>query len=339
MASFFVHLIMELRFERRLLYLKETFSIAYGNYDKREALLIELSHQKCKGYGECVAIDYYGIDLQSFVLKLKEIQILIESQEIIHPKDFFTFLSNLNLPPFLLSALDCAYWDLFGKLENKSFIELNHLPSDKLVESSITISVGEIDHQIEKIEKSSWNKFKVKCKGLDKNNVEKLLQLSRNIALDSNASFTDEDCIWLQNNPEVQKFSYLEQPTPINNYKILEKEGFANWMADEDCQNLESLDKLTPYYKSINIKLMKCGGLTPALEMIRKARNLNYKIMIGCMTESTVGISAACNLTGLVDYADLDGANLISNDYATGSFVENGKIILSSESGLGIVIK
>lgn len=339
MASFFVHLIMELRFERRPLYLKETFSIAYGNYDKREALLIELSHQKCKGYGECVATDYYRIDLQSFVLKLKEIQTLIESQKIIHPKYFFTFLLNLNLPPFLLSALDCAYWDLFGKLENKSFIELNHLPSDKLVESSITISVGEIDDQIEKIEKSSWNKFKVKCKGLDKNNVEKLLQLNRNIALDSNASFTDEDCIWLQNNPEVQKFSYLEQPRPINNYKILEKEGFANWMADEDCQNLESLDKLTPYYKSINIKLMKCGGLTPALEMIRKARKLNYKIMIGCMTESTVGISAACNLTGLVDYADLDGANLISNDYTTGSFVKNGKIILSTKSGLGIEIK
>ncbi|MDN4012332.1 enolase C-terminal domain-like protein [Chryseobacterium gambrini] len=330
---------MELRFERRLLYLKETFSIAYGNYDKREALLIELSHQNCKGYGECVTIDYYRIDLQSFVLKLKEIQILIESQEIIHPKHFFTFLSNLNLPPFLLSALDCAYWDLFGKLENKSFIELNHLPSDKLVESSITISVGEIDHQIEKIEKSSWNKFKVKCKGLNKNDVEKLLQLNRNIALDSNASFTDEDCIWLQNNPEVQKFSYLEQPRPINNYKILEKEGFANWMADEDCQNLESLDKLTPYYKSINIKLMKCGGLTPALEMTRKARKLDYKVMIGCMTESTVGISAACNLTALVDYADLDGANLISNDYATGSFVKNGKIILSTKSGLGIEIK
>ncbi|WP_241277888.1 enolase C-terminal domain-like protein [Candidatus Chryseobacterium massiliense] len=120
---------------------------------------------------------------------------------------------------------------------------------------------------------------------------------------------------------------------------MLEKQSFANWMADEDCQNLESLDKLTPYYKSINIKLMKCGGLTPALEMIRKARALNYKIMIGCMTESTVGISAACNLTGMVDYADLDGANLISNDYATGSFVKNGKISLSSKPGLGIMIK
>jgi len=330
---------MKLRFELKELHLKETFSIAYGNYDKREVLLIELSHQNGKGYGECVAIDYYQIDLQSFVLKLKEIQSKIESQKIIHPKEFFKFLLSLSLHPFLLSALDCAYWDLFGKLENKSFIELNQLSSENLVESSITISVEEIDKQIQKIEKSSWNKFKVKCKGLDKNNVEKLLQLNRNIALDSNASFTDEDCLWFQENIEVQNFSYLEQPRPINQYKILKKESFANWMADEDCQDLDSLDELIPYYKSINIKLMKCGGLTPALKMIKKARELNYKIMIGCMTESTIGISAGCVLTGLVDYIDLDGGNLISNDYATGNFVENGKIILSKKPGLGIELK
>lgn len=330
---------MELRFELKQLHLKETFSIAYGNYDKRDALLIELSRQNCKGYGECVAIDYYQIDLQSFVLKLKEIQSHIEAQKIIHPKEFFQILFNLNLHPFLLSALDCAYWDLFGKLENKSFIELNQLSSENLVESSITISVGDIDKQIQKIENSSWNKFKVKCKGLNKTHVEKLLELNRNIALDSNASFTDEDCVWLQENAEVQDFSYIEQPRPIDQYKVLNKNGFANWMADEDCQNLNSLDELIPYYKSINIKLMKSGGLTPALEMIKKARELNYKIMIGCMTESTVGISAGCVLAGLVDYADLDGANLISNDYATGNFVENGKIILSRKSGLGIELK
>ncbi|MBW7675148.1 enolase C-terminal domain-like protein [Chryseobacterium chendengshani] len=330
---------MKIKFEPKKLHLKETFSIAYGNYNHRVALLIELSHQNCKGYGECVAIDYYQIDLQSFVLKLKEIQSKIALQKIIHPKEFFKFLFNLKLHPFLLSALDCAYWDLFGKLENKSFIELNQLPSENLVESSITISVADFDKQIQKIEKSSWNKFKVKCKGLNKTHVGKLLQLNRNIALDSNASFTDEDCIWLQERVEVQKFSYLEQPRPIDQYKILKKKGFANWMADEDCQNLASLDKLIPYYKSINIKLMKCGGLTPALAMIKKAKELNYEIMIGCMTESTVGISAGCVFAGLVDYIDLDGANLISNDYATGNYVENGKIILSPKSGLGIELK
>ncbi|KIC62429.1 enolase C-terminal domain-like protein [Chryseobacterium taiwanense] len=330
---------MELRFEIKQLQLKETFSIAYGNYNKREALLVELSYQNYKGYGECVAIDYYKINLSSFILKLKEIQSQIEVHRIIHPKDFFSFLLNLNLHPFLLSALDCAYWDLYGKLENKSFIELNNLPTENLVESSITISVGEIDHQIEKINKSGWNKFKVKCKGLNKGHVEKLLSLDDHIALDSNASFTDEDCSWLQENAEVEKFSYLEQPRPIDHYKILSKNSFANWMADEDCQNIDSLEELVPYYKSINIKLMKCGGLTPALGMIKKARELNYKIMIGCMTESSVGISAGCVLTGLVDFVDLDGANLIANDYATGSTVDNGKIILADKPGLGIHLK
>ncbi|GAB0155651.1 dipeptide epimerase [Chryseobacterium sp. Alg-005] len=330
---------MRINFTIKQLQLKETFSIAYGSYDTRDALLVELSHHNCKGYGECVAIDYYQINLQSFILKLKKIKSRIEVHPIIHPKDFFQFLLKLNLHPFLLSALDCAYWDLFGKLENKSFIELNKIPHENLVESSITISVDHIEEQIRKIEKSPWSKFKVKCKGLDKESVEKLLQLNKNIALDSNASFTDSDCIWLQENAGVQKFSYLEQPRPIDQYKALKKDGFANWMADEDCQNIGSLEELMPYYKSINIKLMKCGGLTTALEMIRKGRESGYKIMIGCMTESSVGISAGCVLTGLVDYADLDGANLISNDYATGNFVEKGRIILSGKPGLGIELK
>ncbi|PIF44037.1 L-alanine-DL-glutamate epimerase-like enolase superfamily enzyme [Chryseobacterium sp. 52] len=330
---------MELYFKLNILQLKETFSIAYGNYDRREALLVELSYLNCKGYGECVAIDYYQINLKDFIIRLQEIKPLLEKHTIIHPKEFFRFLSEMNLHPFLLSALDCAYWDLFGKLENKSFTELNAIPSDNLAESSITISVAEINEQIRKIENSSWSKFKVKCKGLNKDNVEKLLQLNRNIALDSNASFTDEDCLWLQEYEMSSTFSYLEQPRPIDNYKILNKVGFANWMADEDCQDLNSLEELLPYYKSVNIKLMKCGGLTPALEMIRKAKELGYKIMIGCMTESTVGISAGCVLAGLTDFADLDGANLISNDQASGNCVENGKIILSGKPGLGIVLK
>ncbi|MEI3788873.1 MULTISPECIES: enolase C-terminal domain-like protein [unclassified Chryseobacterium] len=327
---------MELNYELKKLQLKETFSIAYGNYDTREALLIELSYLNCKGYGECVAIDYYHIDLKNFIIRLKEIQPLLEKRTVVHPKDFFHFLSTLDLHPFLMSALDCAYWDLFGKLENKSFTELNHIPSGNLAESSITISVADIENQIRKIEKSSWNRFKVKCKGLHEDNIEKLLRLNRNIALDSNASFTDLDCIWLQENENIRQFSYLEQPRPVDQYKVLKKEGFANWMADEDSQDLNSLEELLPYYKSVNIKLMKCGGLTPALEMIIKAKELGYKTMIGCMTESTVGISAGCVLAGLTDFADLDGANLISNDYASGNFVKNGNIILSGKPGLGI---
>ena len=329
---------MQLHFHKTELHLKETFSIAYGNYDKRDALVVKLSHLGKDGYGECVAINYYGINLEDFVLKLKEIQPRIENQKIIHPKEFFAFLEQFQLHHFLLSALDCAYWDLFGKLENKSFSGINQLENKTLAESSITISIAEIDEQIRKIENSSWNKFKVKCNGFNLKNTEKLLNLNRNIALDANASFTKEDCLFIQETSGFQKLMYIEQPLEIGNFGILKNGNSVNWMADEDCQDITFLEKLKPYYSSINIKLMKCGGLTPALEMITEAKKLGYKIMLGCMTESSIGISAGCALAGLLDFADLDGANLISNDYATGSFVDNGKIILSEKPGLGIAL-
>ena len=329
---------MQLHFHKTELHLKETFSIAYGNYDKRDALVVKLSHLGKDGYGECVAINYYGIYLEDFVLKLKEIQPRIENQKIIHPKEFFAFLEQFQLHHFLLSELDCAYWDLFGKLENKSFSGINQLENKTLAESSITISIAEIDEQIRKIENSSWNKFKVKCNGFNLENTEKLLNLNRNIALDANASFTKEDCLFIQETPGFQKLMYIEQPLEIGNFGILKNGNSVNWMADEDCQDFTFLEKLKPHYSSINIKLMKCGGLTPALEMITEAKKLGYKIMLGCMTESSIGISAGCAIAGLLDFADLDGANLISNDYATGSFVDNGKIILSEKPGLGIAL-
>ena len=329
---------MQLHFHKTELHLKETFSIAYGNYDKRDALVVKLSHLGKDGYGECVSINYYGINLEDFVLKLKEIQPRIENQKIIHPKEFFAFLEQFQLHHFLLSALDCAYWDLFGKLENKSFSGINQLENKTLAESSITISIAEVDEQIRKIENSSWNKFKVKCNGFNLKNTEKLLNLNRNIALDANASFTKEDCLFIQETSGFQKLMYIEQPLEIGNFGILKNGNSVNWMADEDCQDITFLEKLKPYYSSINIKLMKCGGLTPALEMITEAKKLGYKIMLGCMTESSIGISAGCAIAGLLDFADLDGANLISNDYATGSFVDNGKIILSEKPGLGIAL-
>jgi L-Ala-D/L-Glu epimerase len=318
--------------------LKEIFAIAYGNYTFREALIITLQSHGEKGYGECTSIDYYNINLNDFQIILDKVKSKIEIQHIDHPNEFYTFLLSLNLPSFLRSALDCAYWDLFGKLEKKSFLEINSINYDKLPESSITISVDSIDKQIKKIENSSWSKFKVKCNQFDENDILKLLQLNKNIALDSNGSFTIEQCIWLENNELITKFSYLEQPmkTGIDNYSGLHSDKFANWMADEDCQSIPDLKDLVPHYKSVNIKLVKCGGLTPALEMISNAKALGFKIMIGCMTESTIGISAGAVLAPLCDYADLDGANLIANDIANGSKINNGKILLSEYHGLGI---
>ena len=327
---------MKLSWQPKKLLLKETFSISYGNYDFRDALLISLSYKDKIGFGECVAINYYGINLDEFIVKLKEIQTKIEAKEIVHPKEFYQFLTSLNLHSFLCSALDCAYWDLYGKLENTSFSQLNYLSSNYLHESSYTISIAFVDEQIQKIQNSDWQKFKVKCNGLDQNYTFKLLETGKQIALDSNTSFSDDDCNFLQNNELTKNFLYIEQPRPVGEFQVLNKNLNAVWMADEDCQNSSYLEKLQPHYSAINIKLMKCGGITPALELIREAKKFGYKIMIGCMTESSVGISAGIAVASLCDFADLDGANLISNDFARGSFVEKGKLVLSENPGLGI---
>ncbi|WP_313806052.1 enolase C-terminal domain-like protein [Flavobacterium sp.] len=320
--------------------LKETFSIAYGSYSFREALVVQLSKHGYSGYGECTGIDYYHISLDDFDKKLHQIKDKIQSQKINHPIDFYQFLETLNLPSFLRSALDCAYWDLFGKLENRSFIDLNSIKVNDLPESSITISAAPIEEQLQKIEKSTWSKFKVKCNHFDEKEIQQLLNCGKAIALDANGSYSVEQCKWLENFELSERFTYVEQPMKPSseNYFNLNTNSFPNWMADEDCQENIDLKTLQPHYKSINVKLVKCGGLTPALELIKTAKNLNFKIMIGCMTESTVGISAGAALVPLVDFVDLDGANLIANDIADGSKIEFGKVCLSEKSGLGIQI-
>lgn len=331
---------MNLSWQIVRLHLKETFSISYGDYSFREALIVKLSDYGTSGYGECTGIDYYNISLSDFDKKLHQLKDKIDSQQIKHPTEFYQFLISLELPSFLRSALDCAYWDLFGKLENKSFSELNNIEINTLPESSITISVAPIETQLDKIAKSSWNKFKVKCNHFNEKEVQMLLQTGKSVALDTNGSYTAKECNWLENLEASKGFSYIEQPMKPgeNNFKSLQSDKYPNWMADEDCQENIDLKTLQPHYTSINIKLVKCGGLTPALELIKNARDLNFKLMIGCMTESTVGISAGAALASLADFADLDGANLILNDIANGSKVDIGRILLSEKPGLGIHI-
>ncbi len=329
---------MNLTYQIQKFNLKETFSISYGNYSYRNALIVTLSAHGKSGYGECTEINYYGINLHDFENLLAQNKPKIEGQKITHPNEFHQFLQELNFPSFLTSALDCAYWDLYGKLEQKTFVEINKIQILKTPESSITISVADVSEQIKKIENSHWNKFKVKCKGFNEENINQLASLGRPVALDSNASFTIENCQKFEAMEVAKNFTYLEQPMPIGieNYSVLSVKSSPNWMADEDLQSISHLKNLQNHYNSINIKLVKCGGLTPALQMISEARKLGFKIMIGCMTESTIGISAGAVLAPLADFVDLDGANLIANDIANGTKINNGKIEFSDQFGLGI---
>lgn len=329
---------MKLNWQIVRLVLKETFSISYGNYSFREALIVSLNSNHETGYGECILIDYYQINLSEFTQKLEQIQSKIEGRSISHPVEFYSFLESLHLHSFLRSALDCAYWDLFGKLEKKNFLELNFISYHYLPESSLTISIDTIENQINKIRNSLWTNFKIKCNEYNEKSISKLIELDKNIALDANGSFSINDCNLLEKNSLSKKLTYIEQPLKINCFNNLKSNNYANWMADEDCQDEKSIQSLKNHYSTLNLKLVKIGGLTPSLQFIKTAKANNFKVMIGCMTKSTIGISAGAVLTPLVDYVDLDGASLISNDIAQGSFINNGKVILTEKYGLGISI-
>ena len=110
-------------------------------------------------------------------------------------------------------------------------------------------------------------------------------------------------------------------------------------IADESIQQLSDLEKVKDCFHGINIKLMKCGGLTEAKKIIKQAKQLNLKILLGCMTETSCAISAAAQLSPLVDYADLDSPNLISNDFFDGIKFTEGKIMLNDDAGIGVVEK
>jgi L-alanine-DL-glutamate epimerase-like enolase superfamily enzyme len=320
--------------------LKEPFKIAYGVYHFRKALIVSIDFNGKTGFGECTEIDYYHIHLDDFVNDLERIQPLFSSLVIEHPFDFFKKLQTFSLYPFLQSALDCAFWDLYGKLENNTFAELNQIKITHFSQSSITISMDEEVIQLKKIIESDWEFCKVKVNSWSTSLRDKLLATGKKISIDSNGSFSLTQCEFLQNDPLSAEFLYFEQPLAkgAENYKNLSQNSYANWMADEDLQSMDDLKLLQPHYKTLNIKVMKCGGLTPSLAIIQKAKALNFKIMIGCMTESTVGISAGIALASFADYLDLDGANLIANDTFAGSKIVKGEVVLSQKPGLGIQI-
>jgi len=320
--------------------LKEPFKIAYGVYNFRKALIISIDFDGKTGFGECTEIDYYHIHLDDFVNDLERIQPIFTNFPIEHPFDFFKKLKTFLLHPFLQSAIDCAFWDLYGKLENKTFAELNQIKITHFPQSSITISMDEEAIQFKKIKESDWEFCKVKVNSWSSSLRDKLLATGKKISIDSNGSFSFEICEFIQNDRLSAKFLYFEQPMAkgAENYKFLSQNSYANWMADEDLQSIDDLELLKPHYKTLNIKVMKCGGLTPSLALIKKAKKLNFKIMIGCMTESTVGISAGIALASFADYLDLDGANLIANDSFNGSKIVNGEVVLSEVDGLGIEI-
>jgi len=234
-----------------------------------------------------------------------------------------------------------AAHDLWGKCLGQPLWKLWQLDSRQGPESDYTIGIDTIERMIAKLhEFPDWPSYKIKLGTAEDVAIVRALrgQTAAPFRVDANCGWTVEQT--LANAAELKPLGVelIEQPLPADDWSGARRLFEASPLpifADESCVVQSDVDRCRGHFHGINIKLQKCGGLTPARRMVQRARELGLQVMVGCMNESTVGISAAAQLLPLLDFADLDGAALLAKDIATGVRIERGRAVFPAEGGCG----
>ena len=336
---------MRLKIHQVDLRLTKPFRISRDVYDSRESVIVELASGALCGYGEACAHRYYGITRKALVDDLRSVRALLADVEPGYPPDIYSELRTRIWPNrFALSALDVALWDLYGKL-NSEPVSRQVTPGPIITDqpyTAYTLGIDTLPAMLDDMARHPFDSYKVKM-GFD-GDVEILKQLTDQ----SPAKFVvDANCAWdlASAQRKIQQLAdlgvlWVEQPLAAGSpgdMRALKEVSPLPLIADESFLDREDFEKISSGFHGVNIKLMKCGGLTPALEMIREARSLGLLVLIGCMVETSIGISAGAQLAAFADYLDLDGFLHLRNDPAQGVVVENGGLLkLSDTPGIGL---
>lgn len=329
------------QFELRL---RDPFTIARGTTTIQPTLIVRVEHEGLVGYGEATTNDYYGISLNSMSTALHRVAEKVVDYKLDNPADLWRELDPiLSTDRFAQCAFDCAVWDIYAQMHNMPLWKLWGLnPEDGYPPTCYTIGLDAPDTMVQKLRAMpGWPIYKIK---LDSSGG---IALVKRLRQETNATFrVDANCSWLAEDvleraAELAELNveFIEQPLPAGSYaemRQLKGRSPIPLMADESCQVEADVNACIESYDAINIKLVKCGGLTPARRMIARARQNGLKIMVGCMTESSIGIAPGVHLLPLLDYADLDGALLLAEDIATGLDWNKGRCELPTKPGLGV---
>ena len=337
---------MEIKVHTFDLPLKHTFTITHESRDVQPTLIVELTWHGKSGFGEATETPYYGVSMEKMKGQLASIKHLLPHDILPHPHDFWKLMSVelLDDHPFALCALDVAYWDLWGKTHEQPLYKLWGLNTANNPITDYTIGIDSIEKMLEKMREMPFPLYKIKL-GTDQDLdiVESLRKETDAVfRVDANTAWTPEQSIYFSMALKDLGVEFIEQPLKADNWEGMKKVFEASAlpiMADESCILESDVERCHGYFHGINIKLMKCGGLTPALRMIKKARTLGLKVMVGCMTESTIGCSAIAQLLPLLDYVDMDGCLLVDDQISTGITIDYGKIIYAKEFGTGAKLK
>lgn len=336
---------MQLELKKYILPLKHTFSISRESYDFQDTMIVSLSLQDTTGYGEATANPYYQITYESMSAEIEAIRPAIEAYSFTTPELFHSFLIAKGLSNFALCALDLAAHDLYGKLHGKPLYDLWGTTTKNYPITNYTIGIDTIDKMVYKMQEMPWPIYKVKLGTADDVAIVKELRAHTNAVfrVDANCAWTPKETILNAPLLKALGVEFIEQPLKADDWKGMElvmHNSVLPIIADESCILETDVEPCALHFSGINIKLTKCGGLTPALRMIKKGKELGLKIMVGCMTESTVGISAIAQLLPQLDYVDMDGALLLREDIADGVKIEAyGKVSFPKLAGSGISLR
>ncbi|MEM1320590.1 MAG: dipeptide epimerase [Bacteroidota bacterium] len=322
--------------------LKHQFAISRRSFDRQKTLIVELQLNGQSGYGEATTNPYYHTTIPNMVAALERIRPLIEGYSFDEPEAFWAnFHPHLQDQPFVLCALDVAAWDLYGRQRGQPLHRLWGLDSSRLIKTCYTLGIADLATSVARMQAMPWPIYKLKL------GTANDLQLVERLRQHSDARFrVDVNCAWtaaqtLAYAPRLKALGveFIEQPLPDDQWEAMEQlyqQSPLPIIADESCKTFEDIEHCVGRFHGINIKLMKCGGLTPARKMIKKAKALGLKVMLGCMTESSVGISAIAQLLPLLDYVDMDGPLFLKKDIASGVQIKASGIVLSELPGTGV---
>lgn len=321
---------------------RHPFTISKGTKTHQPTFIVELEHMGIKGFGEACAIAYYNIPVEKMQADLEAKRQMVEKFAFTDPERWWHYLHHL-FPQnnFLVCALDIAGWDLFGKMRNKRLYELWGGDITKNPLTDYTIGIDTIEKMVAKMKEKPWPIYKIKVGTADDIAIVRALRENTDAVLrvDANAAWDLETALHLIPQLKELGVEFVEQPLAKDNWegmKVLYKESSLPLYADEACVYEQDVDKCKDHFHGINIKLTKCSGITPARRMITRARELDMKVMIGCMNESSIGSAAIAHLLPFIDHVDMDGPLLQEEDTATGLEYDFGKIIYSNAPGLGV---
>lgn len=336
---------MKLKFFPYELQLKHVFTVATNSRTTTPDVQVEIEYEGVTGYGEASMPPYLGQTVETVMSFLKKVD-LGQFSDPFQLEDILSYVDRLSPGDTAAkAAVDIALHDLVGKLLGAPWYKIWGLNKEKAPSTTFTIGIDTPDVVRAKTRECAdlFNILKVK---LGRENDKEMIETIRSvtnlpIAIDANQGWKDRqyalDMIhWLKEKGIV----IIEQPMPkeqLDDIAWVTQQSPLPIFADESLQRLSDVATLKGAFTGINIKLMKCTGMREAWKMVTLAHALGMRVMVGCMTETSCAVSAAAQLSPVVDFADLDGNLLISNDRFKGMEVVKGKILLNDLPGIGVV--